>query len=204
MDTERILNDLLTLHANYSEVLRRTVALDKYARVSLENPRIEPESQLVRESLLEHVGSLPMVATYLYPFLEHKSHIDLGKVLTMLAIHDIGETVVGDSHPHQKTEESIEIEHRKALELLSEEYHPLFEEIELQETLDSQFAKAVDVFATFLSDQVLPPDFVAKRLSTYGFSSQLFVEKRQEVFVWDSFLKELFEEIIQRYQKMGL
>ena len=204
MDYEQIVNNLLTLHKKYSNVHRRTIALDKYTQVSIDTLRIEPESELVRESLLEHVGSLPMVATYLYPFLEHKSQIDLGKVLTMLAIHDIGETVVGDSHPHQKTKESIENEHQRALELLSEEYHLLFEEFGHQETVDAKFAKSVDVFATFLSDQLLPSDFVTKRLMAYDFSSQLFVEKRLEIFAWDSTLKELFEEIIQRYQKMGL
>jgi hypothetical protein len=201
MDTEQTLNGLIELHKNYSTVHRRTIALDKYGSNKLE---VEPTNEVVRESLLEHIGSLPVVATYLYPLLEQKNKVDLGKVLTMLAVHDIGETVVGDSHPHQKTESSIETERLEALKLLSKEYHSVFEESENGETLEAKFAKSVDVFATFLVDLMLPPEYVAKRLAAYNFSSELFVEKRYEVFAWDNSLKVLFAEVIKRYQKMGL
>jgi len=41
-----------------------------------------------------HVGHLPVIASYLHQFCEHKDSIDLGRTLMMLAIHDIGETIV--------------------------------------------------------------------------------------------------------------
>ena len=204
MDSKHTLNKLLALYTDYSHIHRRTIALDKYDLISRSNPKIEPENELVRESLLEHVGSLPIVATYLYPLLEHRSNIDLGKVLILLAIHDIGETVVGDAHPHPKTEDLIKSEYQQALSLLPGEYHPYLEEFENKITPESKFAKSVDVFVTFLSDLMLPPDFVARRLSAYEFSSKVFFEKRYEIFAWDSSLTELFEEVIRRYQEMGL
>ncbi len=203
-NTEKILDALLELYKNYSHIHRRAIVLDKYSLVCENNPNIEPENKLVRESLLEHVGCLPVVATYLYPFLDHKSKIDLGKVLTMLAIHDIGEIVVGDGHPHQKTPDFINSEHREALKLLSTNYHSLFEEYEEGESLEAKLTKSVDVFATFLPDLLLPRDFIAKRLAAYGFSSQLFVEKRTVVFDWDNTLHELFKEVIKRLQARGL
>src|SRR3989344_1720444 len=50
---------------------------------------------LVREPLIEHTGSLPIVATTIYPYLNN-SQVDLGRALIMLAVHDIGELIVGD------------------------------------------------------------------------------------------------------------
>lgn len=201
MDGVQQLDKLLRLYKNYSHVTRRTVALDKY---TVADASAEPTDERVRESLLEHVGSLPVLAAYLYPLLEHKEKIDLGKVLTMLAVHDIGETEVGDEHPHNKTQDFLDSERKKALELLPDDYHPLLNEFEESRTLEAKFAKSVDVFATFLADLLLPPNVVAKRLAAYEFSSKLFFEKRYEVFAWDASLKDLFGEIIKRYQQMGL
>jgi hypothetical protein len=146
------------------------------------------------------VGNLPVVATFLYPYLEQKENIDLGRVLTMLAIHDIGETVVGDGHPHRKTQEHIESEYHAALGLLSESYHRILDEYEARESFDAKYAKAVDVFSTFLSDQLHPPVMVQTRLRMHGFSWQEIEEKRYKVFEWDSFLRELFLEVIKRYK----
>lgn len=54
--------------------------------------RYDPDDVLVCEMLIEHVGSLPMVATAFYPHIQDSS-VDLGKALIMIAIHDIGELV---------------------------------------------------------------------------------------------------------------
>lgn len=208
MNTEKIFSELVDLHKKYYSVHRRTIALDKYdeldSRGFISEQNIEPDDNILRESLLEHVGSLPIVAAFLYPHLEHKEQIDLGKVLKMIAIHDIGETVVGDGHPHQKTESFIESEYQAAIELLPEEYHPLLDEYEERETFDAKFAKSVDVFATFLSDQVLPPEFVRRRLRAHGFSWKEIGEKRYEIYAWDGFLKELFKVVVERYQKIDV
>ncbi|MBP9686840.1 MAG: hypothetical protein KBD66_03520 [Candidatus Doudnabacteria bacterium] len=76
----------------------------------------------------------------------------------------------------------------------------MFDEYEAWESFDAKFAKAVDVFATFLTDQLLPPAMVKARFSAHGFSWQVFEEKRYAVFAWDSFLKELFAEVITRFK----
>lgn len=62
------------------EVVRENVAGYKYA----------PDDELVRETLMEHVGSLPMLATALFPYVVNDSDVKLGDALTILAIHDIG------------------------------------------------------------------------------------------------------------------
>jgi 5'-deoxynucleotidase YfbR-like HD superfamily hydrolase len=203
-NVNKIFDALVELHKNYSLIHRRNISYDKYAVLEklglLESQKITVDQSIVRESLLEHVGNLPLVATFLYPYLEQKENIDLGRVLTMLAIHDIGETVVGDAHPHRKTQEHIESEYKAALELLSESYHSLLNEYEAWESLDAKFAKAVDVFSTFLSDQLHPPAAVQARLKIHGFSWQEIEEKRYKVFEWDTFLKEFFAEVVERYK----
>lgn len=204
MNATKEFDEILKLFKDYTNVRRRTIALDKYQELQKTKigADIRPMDLLVRESLVEHVGSLPIVATYLYPKLEHKEKIDLGKVLIMLGIHDIGETVVGDGHPHQKTQTFVDDEFAAALSLLPEMYHDYLGEYEERKTLDAKFAKSVDVFATFLTDQLLPPEFVAERHDLYGFSWKQMDEKRDKMFNWDNYLHELFKEVIVRYQAM--
>jgi len=204
LSISQIFDALIELHKNYSLIHRRNISYDKYTVLEklglLESQTVTVDQPIVTESLLEHVGNLPIVATFLYPYLEQKEKIDLGRVLTMLAIHDIGETVVGDAHPHRKTSEHTESEYQAALGLLSESYHGLLDEFEASESFDAKYAKAVDVFSTFLSDQLYPRAIVKKRLSIHGFSWQEFEEKRYKVFEWDAFLRELFVEVIKRYK----
>lgn len=201
---ENIFNELVDLHKKYYAVHRRTISLDKYSELENKKQNIKLDHNMLRESLLEHVGSLPVVATFLYPYLENKKEIDLGKVLKMLAIHDIGEIIVGDGHPHQKTDDFIETEYQAAIQLLPKEYHALLDEYEEWKTLEAKFAKSVDVFTTFLSDQVLPSEFVRKRLRAHGFSWEEILEKRYQIYEWDKFLKELFEVVVKRYQKIDV
>ena len=208
MDTSlnfsQIFDSLIELHKNYCLIHRRNISYDKYKVLEelglLESQKIAVDQPIISESLLEHVGNLPMVATFLYPYLEQKERIDLGRVLTMLAIHDIGETVVGDEHPYMKTSEHKESEYQAAKSLLSESYYYLLDEYEARETLDAKYAKAVDVFSTFLSDQLHSPIMVQTRLKMHGFSWQEIEEKRYGIFEWDLFLRELFLEVVRRYK----
>jgi HD domain len=203
-EVSKIFVAIIELHKNYSLIHRRNVSYDKYVVLEkcglLESQKVTVDQPIISESLLEHVGNLPVVATFLYPHLEQKEKIDLGRVLTMLAIHDIGEVVVGDGHPHRKTQEHIESEYQAALGLLSPNYHQLLDEYETRESLDAKYAKAVDVFSTFLSDQLHPPTMVRTRLRMHGFSWQEIEEKRFKIFEWDAFLKELFWEVVSRYK----
>lgn len=203
MNAEQIFDDLLTLYKSYYEVHRRTVSLDRYNETTARSFEFEPTDPILRESLLEHVGSLPIVATYLYPYLEHREKIDLGRVLQMLAIHDIGEVVVGDEHPYRKTDKFIDSESKAALDLLPTQYHELYVEYDTRETYDAKYAKAADMFSTFLVDQLLPKEFVAKRHKANDFTWKGYDERRYSTFEWDAFLLKLFEVVVMRYQQIG-
>jgi hypothetical protein len=206
MEISQFFDGLIELYARYSNVYRRTISWSKFKDSQGQEHPVDAEltlgSKLFRETLLEHVGSLPIIAAYLHPHLEHAQHVNLGKVLSMLAIHDIGETVVGDGHPHRKSPEFIDTERRVALALLSSDLHGLFEECEAGETLEAKYAKSVDVFSTFLADQLIPPTLVRQRLIMNGFPWEEIEKKRYEVFAWDAFLKELFNEVGRRYREI--
>jgi 5'-deoxynucleotidase YfbR-like HD superfamily hydrolase len=202
LDYSQIFTEIIELYKNYCLIQRRNISYDKFIN-SNESTLEKLNSALFTESLIEHVGVLPIVATFLYPYLEQKNNINLGRVLTMLAIHDIGEIVVGDEHPHKKIQKHIENEYKAAINLLSDTYHDLFNEYEMRDSCDAKYAKAVDVFSTFLSDQLLPPQIVIERLELHEFSWQEIKERRYEIFQWDLFLEKLFLETIERYKKIG-
>ncbi len=70
------------------------------------------------ESVAEHVYSTQMLALAIYK--EYQYDIDIKKVLMMLAIHEIGETVIGDLTQFQiSKEEKEKIEHAAVHNILS-------------------------------------------------------------------------------------
>ena len=92
-----LLEELEFLFEKYSQELRASTQPYYLAKVAgtVKDYAYHPEDILVRESLMEHVGSLPMVATAFFPFIKDEG-VDLGDSLIMLAIHDIWELVTGD------------------------------------------------------------------------------------------------------------
>lgn len=204
MDSSFLFDEAIELYRQYSSVHRRAISLDKFLQLQKQGEEVDYDSLAIRETLLEHVGILPVMAVFLYPHLEHKDHINLSRTLCMLAIHDLGEIVVGDMHPYKKTSEFQERELKVTLGMLPENLHELYHEYETRETYDAKFAKAVDVFAAFLSDQLLPPSVAANRFRHFGFSWQQIEEKRYEIFAWDATFRSLFYEIVARYQKIDM
>lgn len=92
-----VLDQIIFLYKGYSEEHRKSTQpyyLEKVKSL-VKDYQYDVNDLLVREPLLEHSGSLPVVATTVYPYIED-ADVDLGRVLTMLAIHDIGELKVGD------------------------------------------------------------------------------------------------------------
>lgn len=75
------------LFERYSLERRATTQpyLLKLVRNNVTNYTYDPDDVVVRESLMEHVGSLPVLATALYPYI-HDNEVNLGDTLTMLAI----------------------------------------------------------------------------------------------------------------------
>ncbi|NBD73537.1 HD domain-containing protein [Patescibacteria group bacterium] len=193
-----LLAELVEHNLAYQSVRRRSITRDRLDCHAL----CEIGDECLQESLLDHVGQLPVTAVFLHPRIEHSLEIALPRVLHMLAIHDIGELVTGDLHPHHKNESNQREEYEAAQQMLDQGSHPMLEEYEAQQTLDARYAKSVDVLAGFVHDLSLPSEVTRRRIAHHAFTAEDIFERRKAVFAWDAILFELFEEVHQYYRKL--
>ena len=100
------------------------------------------------ESIAEHIFGTQMLALAMKS--EYQYDIDIQKVIFMLAIHELGETIIGDLTSFQiSREEKEKIEHEAVHNILSglidgEEIEKLFLEFDAHETPESLFAYQCD------------------------------------------------------------
>lgn len=100
------------------------------------------------ESVAEHIYGTLMLAIVMQS--EFKYDIDLKKVIFMLAIHELGETIIGDlTHFQISKEEKEKIEHEAVHNILSSllngaEIEKLFLEFDARETPEAIFAYQCD------------------------------------------------------------
>ena len=161
-----------------------------------------PEDILVRETLLEHVGFLPILATALYPYIDD-SDVDLGDALTMLAIHDIGELVVGDENVFTKKIEDKDAEYQAGLKLLHSYYHSMYEDIENKISKSAKFAKAIDKLAPDIIDYLTPAKITKQRLKHFAnFEAEQIVDKiiefKRPYMTWNPFMEEFHKHLMEK------
>lgn len=142
-----------------------------------------------------------MLASFLHSHIEHRDEVNLGRVLIMLSIHDIGETVLGDILTYDKKSEDTEKENEVVKKLLPVELVPYFDEFEARETLDAKYAKSIDAVAPFLHE-IDMPNLTRKRFAVYKFGSKNIETKKKIYFEWDSVLKDMFAVILDSYHKI--
>ncbi len=100
------------------------------------------------ESIAEHVFGVQMLAIAMKS--EYKYDINIMKVIYMLAIHEIGETIIGDLTQFQiSKEEKEKIEHEAVHKILSslidgKQIEELFLEFDAHETKEAMFAYQCD------------------------------------------------------------
>lgn len=100
------------------------------------------------ESVAEHIYGVQMLALAMKS--EYEYDIDIMKVIYMLAIHELGETIIGDLTLFQiSKEEKIKIEHKAVHDILSnlldgEKIKELFLEFDEHKTKESIFAYQCD------------------------------------------------------------
>ena len=100
------------------------------------------------ESVAEHIYGVQMLALAMKS--EYEYDIDIMKVIYMLAIHELGETIIGDlTHFQISKEEKIKIEHKAVHDILSnlldgEKIEELFLEFDEHKTKESIFAYQCD------------------------------------------------------------
>jgi 5'-deoxynucleotidase YfbR-like HD superfamily hydrolase len=199
---EKILRELVYLQERYSGTYRETIQPYKF-KISKET---ELKSEKLRESLLEHVGHLPIIATTIHPYLKDSS-IDLGKALIMLAIHDIGELILGDTMTFLKDDYDPEEEYKYAIKLLHSNYHNYYSDIENQTSTTGKFAKSIDKLAPDIWEFSLKPEIAIKK-----YQETLNIEKKEDIIKikrdnklkymeWNPFLKEFYQYILEQLDK---
>ena len=199
-DVKKLTENLLRLQRAYSFTHRAMITEERYKNL-IETKVLKNYnygSLAIREPLIEHVGNLPIIAAYLHPNIEHKKEVDLGRVLIMLSIHDIGETKIGDVLTYVKSDLHRESEFKVAKELLPNYLYKYFEEMANRETLDAKFAKSVDSLAPLLHDMTLPK-ITPGRFKYLHFGITDIITKKTPYFEWDNVLKGMFDYLIKRH-----
>jgi 5'-deoxynucleotidase YfbR-like HD superfamily hydrolase len=148
----------------------------------------------------EHIGLLPLTATFLHPYLVNT--VDLGKALIMLSIHDIGEIKVGDvlTVRDTKTEEHKHAERSAALSLLNPAHHALFTEFEAGVSNEAKFASAIDKITPNIYELIVDTDVARARHAHFGFDIHKAVAKDAPLLSWDGFLENFYREVIRKIE----
>lgn len=100
------------------------------------------------ESVAEHIFGTQMLAIAMKS--EYQYDVDIMKVIFMLAIHELGETIIGDLTQFQiSKDEKIKIEHDAVKEILSnllekKQIEELFLEFDSHKTKEAMFAYQCD------------------------------------------------------------
>ena len=202
-----LLEKLEFLFERYSNELRATTQpyMLKRLQASIDGFAYEPDSPVVRETLMEHVGSLPMLATAMYPYIDDKA-VDLGRALHMLAIHDIGELVTHDEITFTRQQSGIVAEQEAALGLLDPSYHDLYREVEQKASKTAQFAKSIDKINPDILDYLTPADITVTRYKHFlGIVPDEIVDvilkHKRPYMLWNPFMTEFHILLLDRLSK---
>jgi len=206
-DYQKIMVDLEFLLKRYSNEMRATVNPFRLENKRLEQSeyRFVPGDRDVQETLLEHVGMLPVLAVYFHSQIEEE--VDLGRVLSMLAIHDIGELIHGDKNVFIKEATDAVAETAAALSLLDKRYHNLYVEYEEQATNEAKFAKSVDKIAPDILDILTDTQVTIERLKYFanlepGDIALAIEAKKSPHMQWSTFFTSFHSDVIKELKEM--
>lgn len=155
------------------------------------------------ESVAEHSWRVSLMALLLK---DEFANIDIGKVIKMGIIHDLGECFTGDIPTFMKTDSDRDKEDALLDEWISSlpsevsaELSELYAEINSQETKESKLFKALDKLEALIQHNESPLDTWSENEfdlnRTYAFDSVAFSE-------WlVNLRKEILEETINKIEK---
>ena len=202
----QVLDGLLWQLEKYNQIFRKSTQPFKKAEIINHFPeyKFNFDDNIVRETLLEHVGCLPIVASYLHAYMDKP--VDLGRVLIMLSIHDIGELVTGDESFFDKQKSVSNNELEAGLNLLPEYQKKLLIEFEKNQTNDAKFANSVDKITPTILEIFLGKQSAIDRvwLQT-GWEKSEVLEKikafKEPFVLWSDFMFNFTNLIFERLEK---
>lgn len=198
-DNGEILNELTSLYSGYIGTFRASIHQSKVN--GLKKKDVDIDDYTIRESLLEHVGHLPITAIALYPHIKD-DEVNLGEALIMLAIHDIGELNTGDKMLFQKKFEDKKYENEVAQDLVHPLYKEYYEDAETQKTKSGKFAKSIDKLVADILELVLDPEISRRRYERQaGLAPEEIVPakraKKMKYMEWNPFLTGFYDYLLQ-------
>lgn len=203
---EELLEKIEYLFTGYSNEMRRTTQPSQLSRIQEYMPSYEynPNDLIIRESLLEHVGSLPVIATAIFPYINDES-VNIGQALLMLAVHDIGELITGDEMTFTKQTDNDNKEQKAALKLLHDSYHDLYNDVESQGSQTAKFAKSIDKVSADIMDYMTPAAITVdrfKRLIDIEPEQiiDLLIKHKRPYMLWNPFLVEFHKVLCKRLE----
>ena len=172
--------------------------------------QVERKTQLIGggrlENSAEHSWHVILTAMLLA---EHSAEsIDLFKVVKMLAIHDLGEILSGDTCHYFKDETDSEHgEAQSVREIFAilpqdqrQELGTLWEEFEAQETAEAKFAAALDRMWPIIQNA----NNNGGSWSQLGITAKMAVEKNEHVDTGSPLLWTYLRELIEQSEQKGL
>jgi hypothetical protein len=206
-DLQKILDEIEFLFENYSLERRATTQpfLLKIAQARFSDYQYHPKDELIRESLIEHVGSLPMLGTALFPYIDD-GEVDLGQSLIMMAIHDIGELITGDEMTFTKKADANIAEREAALKLLHPMYHETYDDAESKNSKSAKFAKSIDKINPDIIEYLTPPEITIWRYKEFAnieadqIINTIKKHKRPHM-LWNPFMTDFHAHLMEQLQK---
>ncbi len=208
MDYNNVIQALVSLTKRYSLIKRYSNTLEReksFHALSITDREFNSDDVkklIMRESLIEHVGHLPILATYLHPIIQEESdlNIDLGKVLIMLAYHDIGELELGDELEFSKSKEKQEAEVIAGLKMIHPLHREYYSEFFDGQSIEAKFALSIDKIAPSIQELTIPQS-IPLRSEVLGYDIN-DLKDRQKYYEWNKFLSGLYTEVISQMEEI--
>lgn len=203
-DLEKIFNTVVWTIQWYMETYRKTTQHKKLILQDICIADYNPDEESIQESLIEHVWSLPVLASLLYPHISDPE-VNLWDSLIMLAIHDIGELVTWDKLSFTKHLDDSTLEKKEAYKLLDASYYNYYEQIENQSTQSWKFAKSIDKIIADIIDFLCPAEVVRIRYTIHAWVEpdhiiELKRTYKAKYMERNPFLKDFFEYSLSRLE----
>lgn len=154
-------------------------------KLSVDNP----------ESVAEHVFSMAIIGM----IFSDLKNMDTGKILKIILLHDLAESIIGDITPEKISKEEKQIIENKAMKnilknlpsSIQKQYYLLWEEYQLNNSKEAKIVHQIDKLEMALQ---------AKIYSNEGYSEEklasFFNSSKREIY--DPKLLELFKKIVEK------
>jgi 5'-deoxynucleotidase YfbR-like HD superfamily hydrolase len=201
-EIKELVDEIFKVQKEYARIHRYIISPWRYEQALNEGliKSNELSSSVIRESVLEHIGHLPALATIIYPYLARVGEVDLARTLLYLSIHEAPERITGDKISTHKTSIDDEEELAAARQIFSgkcEKYLALYEDYHFIRNIDAQFAMSVDKLAPFFFYDFFEPKFRRFYWKPNGVTWEALYARQTKLMDWDSTIRGLYDYIMQ-------